>query len=82
MARREVPAEMLCPISCDIMNDPVTCMDGQTYERVCIEQWFAKGKRTSPVTNEVLSSLTLVPNIALRALITRFLDECRGTGRF
>ena len=66
---------MMCPISCDIMNDPVICMDGQTYERVCIEQWFATGKRTSPVTNEVLSSLTLVPVIKLRAIISRFHDE-------
>ena len=68
---------MMCPISCETMKDPVICVDGQTYERVCIEQWFATGKRTSPVTNEVLSSLTLVPVIALRAMITRFLDECR-----
>jgi len=67
--------EMACPISCVIMQDPVFSMDGQTYERACIEQWFAQGKRTSPVTNEVLSSLTLVPNLALRKIIDTFLNK-------
>ena len=31
-----------CPISQDIMKDPVICSDGQTYERAHIQKWFAQ----------------------------------------
>ena len=71
---------MMCPISCEIMKDPVVSIDGWTYERVCIEQWFATGKQTSPATN-VLSHTTLVPNNSLRVMIREFLDDCRGARR-
>ncbi|KAK7231291.1 spectrin binding protein [Aureococcus anophagefferens] len=52
----DVPEDLLCCISCEIMKDPVSADDGNTYERVCvcIEQWFATGKRTPPRTNEPL----------------------------
>jgi hypothetical protein len=43
--------------------------DGQTYERAAIEEWFALGKRTSPLTGEELPSTNLLPNIALRKVI-------------
>jgi Mg-chelatase subunit ChlD len=41
-------------------------MDGQTYERSAIERWFRDGHRTSPATGGTLSSLTLIPNIAIK----------------
>lgn len=63
------PHECICPISQEIMADPVVCADGHTYDRRGIEQWFASGKRTSPLTGAVLSSLSLIPNHALRSLI-------------
>jgi len=47
--------------------------DGHTYERVCIEEWFETGARTSPQTNEPLASTHLVPNHALRKMIATFL---------
>lgn len=36
----------------DIMQDPVLAADGFSYERAAIEDWFAKGHRTSPKTGE------------------------------
>ena len=32
------------------MQDPVLAADGFSYERAAIEDWFAKGHRTSPKT--------------------------------
>ena len=32
------------------MHDPVLAADGFSYERTAIEDWFAKGHRTSPKT--------------------------------
>jgi hypothetical protein len=36
----EPPIEYKCPISCDIMVDPVVASDGWTYDRACIENWL------------------------------------------
>ena len=62
------PDEYICPISLEIMEDPVIAADGYTYERVEIEAWFMK-TRTSPKTNEALLHTHLVPNRNLKNLI-------------
>jgi ubiquitin C len=58
-----------CPLTMEVMRDPVFTADGQTYERREIEKWFALGNRTSPLTGEELPSTNLLPNIALRKAI-------------
>lgn len=58
----------LCPITKDIMTDPVICEDGHTYEKFAIERWL-ESKKTSPKTNQQLFSSTLIPNHALRSAI-------------
>ena len=65
------PDEFLCPISYEVMEDPVVLEDGHTYDRKSIEAWLAQ-RRTSPLTNRALSSMTLNPNYALRAAIERW----------
>ena len=69
----EMPRGYTCPISDDIMRDPVMCADGHTYDRPGIEQWFASGHATSPNTGVRLPHLNLVPNHALRNSIEDFL---------
>lgn len=32
----------LCPITTEVMDDPVIAADGYTYERSAIEEWFKK----------------------------------------
>ena len=65
------PMEMICPISHEIMNDPVLCSDGQTYDRSSIEEWIrsCNDDVKSPLTGKKLESINLVPNHALRSLI-------------
>jgi hypothetical protein len=58
-----------CPLTMEVMTDPVMTVDGQTYERKEIERWFALGNRTSPLTGAELFSKNLTPNIALRNVI-------------
>ena len=67
-----VPDEFLCPITREIMVDPVVVADGYTYERTSIAQWFASGKNTSPMMNTVLPHMNLVPNRPLKSAILRF----------
>ena len=67
-----------CPITQVRMTDPVTALDGHTYERAAIERWFQQGRLTSPVTNLRLPSTTLVPNHALRAAVAAYSDSVLG----
>lgn len=57
----------LCPITREIMEDPVVAKDGHTYERESIEMWFRNNSR-SPKTNSEIST-ELVPNYALKSAI-------------
>jgi len=62
------PDGYVCPISHDIMHDPVICADGHSYERVNIERWLTK-HNTSPRTGLQLPDNGLIPNHALRNAI-------------
>ena len=66
-----------CPITQELMQDPVICADGHTYEREAIERWLQSGNKRSPLTNEVLKNRELVPNHAMRGLITEAAAELR-----
>lgn len=60
------------------MSDPVTAMDGHTYERANIEEWL-ETHSTSPMTNAQLPSKMLIPNHRMRAIISTVLDKRRRT---
>ncbi|KAI7741262.1 hypothetical protein M8C21_022870 [Ambrosia artemisiifolia] len=70
-----VPHEFLCPISLEIMTDPVIIATGQTYERENIQKWLNSNHRTCPKTGETLSHLALAPNFALRNLIIQWCEK-------
>ena len=59
----------ICPITQEVMVDPVIGSDGITYERSAITAWFSSGHNTSPLTRQPMLSQSLVPNIALRSAI-------------
>ncbi|GJN21251.1 hypothetical protein PR202_gb08712 [Eleusine coracana subsp. coracana] len=68
----EVPHYFLCPISLDVMRDPVTLATGITYDRASIERWlFSDDKGTCPVTRRALApeEREATPNHTLRRLI-------------
>ncbi|XP_023372589.1 WD repeat, SAM and U-box domain-containing protein 1 isoform X2 [Otolemur garnettii] len=70
----EMPDEFICPITRELMTDPVIASDGYSYEREAMESWISKKKRTSPMTNLVLPSLVLTPNRTLKMAINRWLE--------
>ncbi|PWA87272.1 zinc finger, RING/FYVE/PHD-type, Armadillo-type fold protein [Artemisia annua] len=66
----EVPPFFVCPISLEIMKDPVTLHTGITYDRDSIEKWlYTKKNNTCPVTKQVLLDVELTPNHTVRRLI-------------
>ena len=76
------PHELLCPITLEVMVDPVMTADGQTYERAAIERVFentAPGEDPrSPVTGLLLSSRLLIPNVALRRICMDYEEDSRA----
>ncbi|KAL5229888.1 hypothetical protein ABZP36_028664 [Zizania latifolia] len=64
------PEDFRCPISLEVMTDPVILPSGHTFERRSIQRWLDGGHLTCPVTNLPLPpSPLLIPNHALRRLI-------------
>ncbi|WCJ41218.1 U-box domain-containing protein 13 [Euphorbia peplus] len=72
-----IPDDFRCPISLELMKDPVIVSTGQTYERSCIEKWLEAGHSTCPKTQQTLSSTALTPNYVLRSLIAQW---CEANG--
>ena len=73
------PPELVCPISHELMCDPVFAADGHSYERADITEWL-KGHNTSPLTGEALANTQLTPSHAMRGLVQRFVDSCNAAG--
>ena len=61
-----------CPITTQLMLDPVVAQDGVTYERAAIERWL-RAKRVSPVTRARIGE-AVVPHIALRGAVEELVD--------
>lgn len=70
---RQIPAHFCCPITLEVMVDPVIDREGNTYDRHAIVEWLKKEKN-SPLSREPLAEGLLVPNIALRNAIHEFMD--------
>ncbi|KAG0558499.1 hypothetical protein KC19_10G033000 [Ceratodon purpureus] len=63
----------VCPLTKQVMQDPVTLENGQTYERVAIERWFKECKENGrptlcPMTGQKVDS-TVKSSLALRNTI-------------
>ena len=63
-----------CPITTEVMIDPVVTTDGFTYERAAIAQWFTTSNM-SPSTGEPLASTLLTPNLTARSAIRSLLQR-------
>ncbi|XP_042511252.1 U-box domain-containing protein 13-like isoform X2 [Macadamia integrifolia] len=72
-----IPDDFRCPISLELMRDPVIVSTGQTYERSCIEKWLEAGHLTCPKTQHNLSGNAVTPNYVLRSLIAQW---CEANG--
>ena len=78
-ARGGAPDDLQCPISQELMRDPVVAADGRTYERAQIAEWI-KSHNTSPMTNERLDHKHLCSNDIARERVRQFIDDCHASG--
>lgn len=70
--QEEIPKEYLCPITGEIMTDPVVAADDLTYQRENIEEWFRRGNENSFITGEKLCSFSLYKNCFAKIKIQEY----------
>ncbi|GAA0150718.1 ubiquitin-protein ligase [Lithospermum erythrorhizon] len=71
----------LCPLTQEVMKEPVVLETGQTYERIAIQHWFQRcaedgRKPICPVSGTVLNQISLKPNIGLAGAIEEWVSRC------
>jgi hypothetical protein len=69
-----LPDEFICPITNELMEEPVVAADGHTYEKSAILEWFEK-KLTSPKTNEPLPTKMIFANLSVRTAILEYIEK-------
>lgn len=60
-----------CPITCNIMNDPVITPHGISYEKKAIVDWLSKNN-FCPITKKGLKENELTPNYKLKEIIDNY----------
>ncbi|XP_022018187.1 U-box domain-containing protein 44-like isoform X2 [Helianthus annuus] len=64
-----------CPITREVMVDPVETASGHTFERAAIEKWLADGSNFCPLTMTPLDKSSLRPNKTLKQSIEEWKDR-------
>ncbi|XP_022953754.1 U-box domain-containing protein 3-like [Cucurbita moschata] len=70
-----VPSYFRCPLSLELMLDPVIVASGQTYDRSSIQKWIDSGLNICPNTHQMLTHTNLTPNYTVKAMISNWCDE-------
>ncbi|XP_037450983.1 uncharacterized protein LOC119321381 [Triticum dicoccoides] len=70
---RTIPEYLICPLSHELMLDPVTIATGKTFERRFLKAWFEKSGHICPLTYETVSS-TIIRNDRIRGYLEEW-DE-------
>ena len=64
----DTPESFICPLTLEMMTDPVTAADGHSYECSAITAWL-RNSALSPLTGEQLPHKQLTRSHALRNAI-------------
>ncbi|KAG4996030.1 hypothetical protein JHK85_027469 [Glycine max] len=70
-----IPLYFRCPLSLELMLDPVIVASGQTYERQSIQKWLDHGLTVCPKTRQRLTPTNLIPNYTVKAMIATWCEE-------
>ncbi|KAF8413500.1 hypothetical protein HHK36_001490 [Tetracentron sinense] len=70
-----IPTDFCCPLSLELMTDPVIVASGQTYERAFIRKWLDLGLTVCPKTRQTLAHINLIPNYTVKALIANWCES-------
>jgi U-box domain len=62
----EIPSMFLCPITQEVMREPLFTRYGHTFERAALVTWLSNHDNTCPLTRKVLHPNDLVPHYQLK----------------
>lgn len=69
---RTIPLYICCPITLEIMKEPVVAIDGYSYEKTAIVEWF-KNNSKLPISGVCVTNKTVYTNTALKIYIVDWL---------
>lgn len=78
MKAYQTAMSLICPITQELMLDPVTISTGRTFERSAIETYFRFSGTRDPTTNEPLSNRHIIPNMLVETLTKQFVEFYEG----
>merc|ERR1712078_925836 len=67
----EHPAHLVCPLTLELFEDPVSTIHGHSYERKALEQALAV-KHVDPMIRAPLTPQQVFPNIAIRQAVEEY----------
>ena len=70
-----IPHEFICPLTLEIMNNPLMDRSGRSFERAAIVEWITTKNSTCPLTRQPLFVKDLLPNNKLRNEIMQWREE-------
>ena len=73
-----IPANWYCPLTLEVMTDPVMTVHGQNFERDAILEWLNQGNNSCPLTRKPLRPSMMVSNAALRRSINKWFRDHRS----
>lgn len=74
--KKEPPREFLCPITGDLMADPVIVSSGHTFERACVDACKALNFTPTLTDASTADFSSVIPNLALKSTIAAW---CRSS---
>lgn len=72
--KQQIPDYMIDNISFEVMHDPVTTKNGQSYDKATILEHLRRSE-TDPMTRQPLRHSDLRPNLALKQACEEFLEN-------
>uniref|UniRef100_A0A5K3EI78 E3 ubiquitin-protein ligase CHIP n=1 Tax=Mesocestoides corti TaxID=53468 RepID=A0A5K3EI78_MESCO len=73
--KREIPDYLCGQISFELMQDPVITPSGITYDRRSIQAHLRQVGHFDPITRQPLTYDQLIPNLAMKEVVSKFLEE-------
>ncbi|KAG6602455.1 U-box domain-containing protein 40, partial [Cucurbita argyrosperma subsp. sororia] len=73
---KEIPKELLCPISGSLMADPVIVSSGHTFEAACVQVCKDLGFKPTLLDGSKPDFTSVIPNLALKSTIFNW---CRNS---
>lgn len=66
---RNVPQEFVCPLTLEVMTNPVVNRLGNCYEKTALVEWLAQPNATCPLTRQPIRLSDLILDVKLQRKI-------------